>query len=116
MHHDTIHFGFGLSGQLQRQKFLEEFQQACRHGLCEDVEVKIEEIYDDIKGYQCELHVDDQEEENLNVWLIAFGWSHVSSHLTSIIKWAVGEGHAHVQEQWNTLLVKAKQAYPEKFR
>lgn len=99
---DLVYFGYEWESDSRslEQEYIKEVKEAFP-------DVKLENAYDEIKGYRQSVYLDENRKEDYLVWALAFGWHNCSMTLALLIR--------QDEEKVLELIEKAKEKYPENF-
>ncbi len=109
---DLLYFGYDWSAESgENKKAQDEFIKEIKERF---PSVKLEDVYDSIKGFRQEVYLDESENDNYFSWIIAKQWFQLSFTMQLIMMSVDSEPEQ--KEKFEKYFVLAKQQYPEEFK
>lgn len=98
---DLVYFGYEWEDDSRKleKEFIEEVSTAFP-------DAKLEDAYDEIKGYRRSVFIEEEKEEDYLMFILAHGWYNCSMSLHLM----------NDSEKFNRLIDRAKQEYPDCFK
>lgn len=104
---DIMYFGYGYEKDDPAKQYEQDFIKEIKEFF---PDARLENAYDEIKGYRQAVHLDDKEKDNFMAYLIGKGWIDFSLTLQIAI---MDKDELDDVKRWFKL---AKEKYPEAFK
>lgn len=108
---DLLYFGYDWSDEReQNRKLQSEFIKEIKERF---PNVKLEDAYDNIKGFRQEVYLEEIENDNYFSWLIGKQWYEMSMTMQLIM---MSADKPEQKEKFEKYFALAKKQYPETFK
>jgi hypothetical protein len=104
---DLIYFGRGYGDEIHAKEYQEDFIKEIKENF---PDVRLEDSYDEIKGYRQSVFIDDEKKDDYMAYLIGKGWIDFSLTLQIAM---MDKDEQKDAKRWFKI---AKEKYPEAFK